>query len=155
MNNPNTKSGVALQEEVTNSNLIENPNPSKFKNQDPRGENVSDNQPRGVLKPFSLTYTKGTWSKKGRAIESSHCQETYSNSGMETNITDLNVPVALRKGTRSCTHHPVSNFVEYEHLSKSLQALVVNLEKYEVPRDIQVVKHDKWRKAVLGGNSCT
>ena len=30
---------------------------------------------------------------------------------------DLNLPIAIRKGVRSCTHHPISQFVSFYHLS--------------------------------------
>ena len=41
----------------------------------------------------------------------------------------------MRKGVRSCTHYPISNFVAYDHLSSSVQAFVVNKVKMDLPPD--------------------
>ena len=39
---------------------------------------------------------------------------TNSKSGnIEISNDDLNRPIALRKGVRSCTSHPIYNFVSY------------------------------------------
>ena len=38
---------------------------------------------------------------------------------------DLHLPIALRKGTRACTHHPISHFVSYDRLSPSFRAFSV------------------------------
>ena len=38
---------------------------------------------------------------------------------------DLHLPVALRKGTRTCTHHPISYFVSYDRLSPSFRAFAL------------------------------
>ena len=35
-------------------------------------------------------------------------------------IEELDIPITLRKGVRSCTVHPLSNFVKYNHLSNSV-----------------------------------
>ena len=35
-------------------------------------------------------------------------------------LDDLYLPIALRKGTRVCTHHPISHFISYDQLSLSL-----------------------------------
>ena len=37
---------------------------------------------------------------------------------------ELDIPIALRKGTRKCTKHPFSNFVSYSCLSPSHKAFV-------------------------------
>ena len=65
------------------------------------------------------------------------------------NIDELDVPIALRKGVRTCTQHPMSNFVSYDHLSPSLQALATNLAGVDIQRTIQeALKEPKWKKAV-------
>ena len=43
----------------------------------------------------------------------------------------------MRKGVRSCTHYPISNFVAYDHLSSSVQAFVVNISGVDIPKNIQ------------------
>ena len=64
-------------------------------------------------------------------------------------IEDLDVPIALWKGVRSCTAHPVSNFVKYNHLSNSIQSLVKNLAMVEIPRTIQeALDSPQWKQAI-------
>ena len=62
-----------------------------------------------------------------RRIEPSvHCQEpelisidleSIGNSYSSPSVDDLDLPIALRKWTRSCTLHPNSNFVSYHRLT--------------------------------------
>ncbi|KAF7844141.1 Retrovirus-related Pol polyprotein from transposon RE1 [Senna tora] len=72
-----------------------------------------------------------------------HCQDTPSdphshekgNTAPNLTISDvcpdeiLSPPIAKRKGVRSCTLHPISQFVSYEKLSPKFQAFVSNLNK--------------------------
>ncbi|KAG8488956.1 hypothetical protein CXB51_016958 [Gossypium anomalum] len=60
------------------------------------------------------------------------------------------LPIAVRKGTRSCTQHPISRFVSYGNLSKSYNAFVSNVDSVETPKNIEeALKSTKWRQAVL------
>ncbi|KAL0560616.1 hypothetical protein IC582_001025 [Cucumis melo] len=38
----------------------------------------------------------------------------------------LDIPIALRKGTRSCTKHPICNYVSYDNLSPQFRAFTTN-----------------------------
>ena len=58
-------------------------------------------------------------------------------SPINLNIDELDVPIALRKGVRTCTQHPMSYFVSYDHLSPSLLAQTTNLAGVDIPRTIQ------------------
>lgn len=79
-------------------------------------------------------------------------------SGMEISDLEKNtapvidiseIPIALRKGVRSCTSHPISRFVSYEGLSPSYHAFVSALDNVQVPYSIQeALKDSEWRKAV-------
>ena len=62
-------------------------------------------------------------------------------SPINLNIDELDVPIALRKGVRTCTQHPMSYFVSYDHLSPSLRAQTTNLAGVDIPRTIQ----EAWR----------
>lgn len=59
-----------------------------------------------------------------------HSPETHSglsNSNHDKVVQindDLDFPIALRKGVRACTKHPIGNFVSYKALSPSYQAFV-------------------------------
>ncbi|GMI96958.1 hypothetical protein HRI_003365100 [Hibiscus trionum] len=60
------------------------------------------------------------------------------------------LPIAVRKGTRSCTQHPISRFVSYGNLSKSYNAFISNVDSVETPKNIEeALKSTKWRQAVL------
>ncbi|KAG6525257.1 hypothetical protein ZIOFF_015211 [Zingiber officinale] len=49
------------------------------------------------------------------------------------NMNELNLPVAIRKGVRSCTQHPISNYVSYSRLSPSYHAFVSQLSNHAIP----------------------
>ncbi|KAK0578234.1 hypothetical protein LWI29_007138 [Acer saccharum] len=53
---------------------------------------------------------------------------------------DLDIPIALRKGVRSCTQHLISNFVSYDGLSLEYRAFATNLSNIEIPRAIKAVE---------------
>ncbi|RVW48509.1 Retrovirus-related Pol polyprotein from transposon RE1 [Vitis vinifera] len=48
-------------------------------------------------------------------------------------LDDLDQPIALRKGVRSCTQHPISNHVSYGKLSQNFQAFITSLEDDQLP----------------------
>ena len=59
------------------------------------------------------------------------------------------MPIALRKGIRTCTNHPISRFVSYDRLSPSYHAFVSVLDSIQIPTTIQeALKHPEWSKAV-------
>ncbi|KAF7802192.1 Retrovirus-related Pol polyprotein from transposon RE1 [Senna tora] len=72
-----------------------------------------------------------------------HCQDTPSDphshgkGNTAPNLAISNVcpneilspPIVKRKGVRTCTLHPISQFVSYEKLSPKFQAFVSNLDK--------------------------
>ena len=64
--------------------------------------------------------------------------------------TSADLPIALRKGTRSCTKHPLYNFLSYKSLSPSFQAFTSQLSCVTIPKDIQeALGVPEWREAVL------
>jgi hypothetical protein len=78
-------------------------------------------------------------------------------SGMETSnyentasvIDDSNIPIALRKGVRSCTSHPINKFVSYEGLSPTYHAFVSAIYSVQIPKSIEeALKDSGWRKGV-------
>ncbi|KAL1148850.1 hypothetical protein V6Z11_A10G153400, partial [Gossypium hirsutum] len=50
--------------------------------------------------------------------------------------SSIHPPIAVRKGTRSCSQHPISRFVSYGNLSKSYNAFVSNVDSVETPKNI-------------------
>ncbi|KAG6486177.1 hypothetical protein ZIOFF_054747 [Zingiber officinale] len=49
------------------------------------------------------------------------------------NMNELNLPIAVRKGVRSCTQHPISNHVSYSRLSPSYHVFVSQLSNHAIP----------------------
>ncbi|KAK5770436.1 hypothetical protein PVK06_046586 [Gossypium arboreum] len=47
------------------------------------------------------------------------------------------LPIAVRTGTRSCTQHPISQFVSYGNLSKSYKSFVTNIDSAKTPKNIE------------------
>ena len=45
---------------------------------------------------------------------------------------DLNLPIAIRKGVRSCTHHPISQIVSFQQFSPQFQAFLTQIAFHEV-----------------------
>lgn len=63
-------------------------------------------------------------------------------------IDDVDIPIALWKGVRSCTFHPIGNFVNYDRLSSSYRAFVTTLGSVQVHKSIyEALKHPGWKKA--------
>ncbi|KAL0560758.1 hypothetical protein IC582_001171 [Cucumis melo] len=50
----------------------------------------------------------------------------------------LDLPIALRKGTRSCTKHSISNYASYENLSPQFRAFTASLHSTTIPKNIHI-----------------
>lgn len=58
----------------------------------------------------------------------------------------LDLPIALRKGTRNCTSHPIASYVSYASLSSSLRSFVASIDSISVPKSIlEALSHTSWR----------
>ncbi|RVW94806.1 Retrovirus-related Pol polyprotein from transposon RE1 [Vitis vinifera] len=56
---------------------------------------------------------------------------------------------AWRKGVRSCTQHPIGNFISYDKLSPTFRAFTSSITDIQVPQNIQeAFKYPKWKAAV-------
>ena len=110
-------------------------------------------------------YSKGTWSKnKGNEVAASTPIPLLPSSptGDVSDISpgnidnsfslesdDLDVPIAVRKGVRSCTQHPISNFVSYSHSSPTYRSFLSNIASVFVPNHVQDALGDpKWKRAM-------
>ena len=52
---------------------------------------------------------------------------TFEDSPPPQSTSDLDLPIAIRKGKRTCTEHPISNCVSFDHLSPSFKAFSLSL----------------------------
>ncbi|CAN1132933.1 Retrovirus-related Pol polyprotein from transposon TNT 1-94 [Linum perenne] len=63
---------------------------------------------------------------------------------------DLDIPIAIRKGVRSCTQHPIGRHVGYERLSENFKVFITSLDNTKVPKNIQeALQEPKWKQAVI------
>ncbi|KAA0055577.1 Cysteine-rich RLK (RECEPTOR-like protein kinase) 8 [Cucumis melo var. makuwa] len=62
----------------------------------------------------------------------------------------LDLPIALRKGTRSCIKHSISNYVSYENLSPQFRAFTASLDSTTIPKNIYIaLECPEWKNAVM------
>ena len=63
-------------------------------------------------------------------------------------LSDLDLPIALRKGKRTCTY-PISSCVSYDQLSSSSRCFVTALDSISIPKTvIEALSHPDWRAAM-------
>ncbi|KAJ9561432.1 hypothetical protein OSB04_006592 [Centaurea solstitialis] len=67
----------------------------------------------------------------------------------DTQDPDLDIPIALRKGKRSCTY-PISSVVSYDKLSPHSGSLISTLDSISVPKTVgEALAHSGWRDAMV------
>ncbi|OIT34667.1 putative mitochondrial protein, partial [Nicotiana attenuata] len=64
---------------------------------------------------------------------------------------DLDLPIALRKGTRTCkSTYSISNFISYDHLSPASRSLIASLDSISIPKTVkEALNHPGWSEAML------
>ncbi|KAL6328004.1 hypothetical protein AAG906_031348 [Vitis piasezkii] len=68
-------------------------------------------------------------------------------SELENDI--LNMPIAWRKGVRSCTQHPIGNFISYDKLSPTFHAFTSSITRYKFLEYSEAFKYPKWKAAMM------
>ena len=64
-------------------------------------------------------------------------------------INDIDLPIAQCKRVRSCTHHPTSNFLSYQHISPVFHSFLSKLSFVSIPQTFQEALGDpKWKEAM-------
>ncbi|KAL0439981.1 UNVERIFIED_CONTAM: Retrovirus-related Pol polyprotein from transposon RE2 [Sesamum latifolium] len=68
----------------------------------------------------------------------------------ETPATSANdLPIALRKGKRSCTAHPLAHSLSYQYLSPNYQAFSASLSSVSIPNTYcEALRHPAWKMAM-------
>ena len=65
-------------------------------------------------------------------------------------MPDIDLPIAVRKGVRSCTQYPISNFVSYDSLSPSYRTFLSSLNSISIPQGWKEAIYDpKWKNAMV------
>ena len=65
-------------------------------------------------------------------MSKSSCKNPY-----DPKIDDLDLPIVSQKDVRSCTKHPMSNYVSYDKLSPSFLSFTSQLSSVEIPKNVQ------------------
>ena len=64
--------------------------------------------------------------------------------------TDLDLPIAIRKGVQTCTKHPLSNYLSYHYLSQSHKSFLTSLDAIVIPKSMEgALKDPKWKETIL------
>ncbi|KAL0370901.1 UNVERIFIED_CONTAM: hypothetical protein Sangu_0408200 [Sesamum angustifolium] len=59
------------------------------------------------------------------------------------------LPIALRKGKRSCTAHPLAHSLSFHHLSPNYRAFSVSLSSVSIPNTyLEALRHPAWKMAM-------
>ena len=63
---------------------------------------------------------------------------------------DLDLPITVRKGVRSCTQYPLTNFLSYHRISQNHKGFLASLDSIEVPKLVdKALKDMNGRQAML------
>ena len=83
------------------------------------------------------------YSRKGKSIASFHIPLSNLELGNENTHSSvynaLYWLIALRKGTRKCNQHPISNFTSLNRPSSTYQAFITQMSFVEIPNTDQGV----------------
>ena len=84
--------------------------------------------------------TPGTGAKDNISIPSSILEPILA--PVPIVLSDLDVPIAPRKGTCTCSKYPIVEYLSYEKLSRHHKAFTSNFSNIFVPRRIQEALND-------------
>ncbi|OIT29830.1 hypothetical protein A4A49_55691, partial [Nicotiana attenuata] len=64
---------------------------------------------------------------------------------------DLDLPIALRKGTRTCkSTYSIASFISYDHLSPTPRSLIASLDSISIDKTVkEALNHPGWSEAML------
>lgn len=51
--------------------------------------------------------------------------------------TDLELPIAVQKGTRKCTQHPIAKFISFENCSPSYRSFLTKIHSDKIPPNVE------------------
>ncbi|RVW71297.1 Retrovirus-related Pol polyprotein from transposon RE1 [Vitis vinifera] len=91
--------------------------------------------------------TCGQYIDSNSSLPEENIGEDRAGEVLIPSIDDSTLPIALRKGVRRCTDHPIGNYVTYEGLSPSYRAFATSLDDTQVPNTIQeALKISEWKR---------
>ena len=95
---------------------------------------VAENKAPPIVKMYSLRKQPAI-PLQDPIIDSKTCTGK-GNQNLTLN-NDLDLPLALRKGTGSCTIHPISQFVSLQNLSPQYEAFTTQLFSHGIPITVE------------------
>lgn len=64
-------------------------------------------------------------------------------------VNDFDLPIAVKKGVRSCVQHPMANYVFYQSLSPSYRCIAIGLSAIFVPHSVaDALSQPQWKVAM-------
>ena len=64
-------------------------------------------------------------------------------------LDHLHLPIALRKGTRACTQHPIAHFISYERLSPTYRTFALVVSSESLPHTYhEALRVPEWKVAM-------
>ena len=117
-------------------------------------EEIKEGQPSSQ-QPLQV-YTRRKSIQPPKLIQSSTSdspQEGNNSSQLDSTssqeFSDLEIPIAFRKGIRQCTKHPISQYVTFDRISNNHKTFLTALNSVSIPHDMQEALGDKnWRMAM-------
>ncbi|KAK0590274.1 hypothetical protein LWI29_024799 [Acer saccharum] len=101
--------------------------------------------PRSDLDPLTDKH------KLGNISDSQPIFITHLPSTSQPNVfSDLDIPIANRKGVQKCTIHLIAKYLSYHRLSENYKAFTSKISHLLIPRNIQeALGHPNWKVAVM------
>ena len=89
--------------------------------------------------------------KPGNTSDSQSISITHLPSTSQPNVlSDLDIPIANRKGVWKCTIHPIAKYLSYHKLSENYKAFTSKISHLVIPRNIvESLGHPNWKVAVM------
>ncbi|KAF3773518.1 Retrovirus-related Pol polyprotein from transposon TNT 1-94 [Nymphaea thermarum] len=116
--------------------------------------NDMDSQMEGVTADARDHLFGQVYVRKEKATVEDVVEEDRTNPNPAISLDDPSpsneeLSIALRKGTRSCTSHPIQKFVSYAKLSTDYKCFITSLSQVVIPRSVDDAKNDpKWLHAM-------
>ena len=71
-------------------------------------------------------------------------------NSVSNSSSQLDLPIALRKGVRSCTKYPLSNFVSYKNVSSPYLSFISQVSSVVIPNNVQEALNVlEWKEAIF------
>ena len=82
-------------------------------------------------------------------LDSTLSSPTPTTTPHDPPLDDLHLPIALRKGTRACTQHPIAHFVSYERLSPTYRTFALVVSSESLPHTYhEALQVPEWKAAM-------